>query len=117
MISHHWGISRLKLSGPQLAKYQPGSHIRPHNDTATEFSARCVSAILYLNEDYEGGELLFPRIDLYHKARAGELLLFPSEYLHAVAPISSGTRYCFVGFFNAESFGNWIDRLNSNYYP
>lgn len=114
VIAHHWGITGLKLSGPQLAKYEPGSHIRAHNDTATEFSARCVSALLYLNDDFHGGELVFPRLEISHRTHAGEMVLFPSEYLHAVTPVVSGIRYCFVGFFLADAFGNWGDRISSN---
>lgn len=112
VITNHWGISGLRLSGPQLAKYECGSHIRAHNDTATEFSAGCVTTLLYLNDDYEGGELIFPRLNFSYRPRIGELALFPSEYLHAVSPITSGTRYCFVGFFLSESFGNWVERLH-----
>ncbi|MDQ9038307.1 2OG-Fe(II) oxygenase [Acinetobacter seifertii] len=98
-ILTHWNISGLKLSGIQLAKYVAGSHIRNHNDTATEFSSRCVSAILYLNDNYEGGTLNFPRSSYSHHPNVGELLLFPSEYLHGVFPVILGIRYCFVGFF------------------
>ena len=111
IIKSRWGITGLRVSGPQLAKYEPGSHIRAHNDTATEFSARCVSALLYLNSDYAGGELLFPRLNLSYRAGTGELVMFPSEYLHAVSPILSGTRYCFVAFFLAEAFGDWVEKL------
>ncbi|HBT4704925.1 TPA: 2OG-Fe(II) oxygenase [Klebsiella quasipneumoniae subsp. similipneumoniae] len=111
LIQEYWGITGLRISGPQLAKYVPGSHIRAHNDTATEFSARCVSALLYLNDDYAGGELVFPRLGLSHTARTGDLLLFPSEYLHAVYPVISGVRYCFVGFFLSDSFGNWEQKI------
>ncbi len=114
VIAEHWGISGLRLSGPQLARYEPGSHIRAHNDTATEFSARCVSALLYLNNEYEGGQLIFPRLSFVHRAHAGELVLFPSEYLHAVAPVISGVRYCFVGFFLAEAFGNWVAKISNH---
>lgn len=118
IIQSHWGIKGLRLSGPQLAKYEPGSHIRAHNDTATEFSSRCVSALLYLNEEYEGGSLLFPRLGLAHKPTTGELVLFPSEYLHAVAPVTAGVRYCFVGFYLAEAFGNWVERMrNPSFQP
>lgn len=113
VIAHHWGISGLRLSGPQLAKYEPGSHIRAHNDTATEFSARCISALLYLNDDYDGGELIFPKLGLAHRSKIGEMILFPSEYLHAVSPVVVGIRYCFVGFFLAEEFDNWIDRMDN----
>lgn len=114
IIQSHWGITGLRLSGPQLAKYEPGSHIRAHNDTATEFSSRCISAVLYLNDEYEGGSLFFPRLGLSYKPTTGELVLFPSEYLHAVAPVVSGVRYCFVGFYLAEAFGNWVERMHNH---
>lgn len=111
ILKAHWGLSGLRVSGPQLAKYDIGSHIRIHNDTATEYSARCVSTVLYLNSEYTGGELLFPRLGRTYRPSVGELILFPSEYLHAVLPVLSGVRYCFVAFFLAEAFGSWPDRL------
>ncbi|RKF29560.1 hypothetical protein BCY90_14855 [Agrobacterium deltaense] len=114
LIDQYWGIRGLHLGGStQLAKYEVGSHIRAHNDTAAEFSARCVTALLYLNDDYEGGELFFPRLEVNYRAKAGELVLFPSEYLHAVWPVTKGTRYCFVGFFLSAVFGNWVDLIQA----
>jgi hypothetical protein len=111
IILEKWGVRGLRASGPKLAKYIAGSHIRAHNDTPTEFSERCVSALLYLNDEYSGGELLFPRLELAYRASVGELILFPSEYLHAVAPVTAGTRYCFVAFFVSEAFREWPARL------
>lgn len=101
VVSKVWDLGELTVSGPQLAKYVRGSHIRPHKDTATGFSRRCLSCLLYLNHDYDGGELHFPRLDFSLRPRRGQLVIFPSEYLHAVFPIVSGVRYCFVAFFLA----------------
>lgn len=53
------------------------------------------SSLFYLNEDYEGGELIFPDYELSIKPEAGTLITFPtnSMYQHAVNKVESGTRY------------------------
>lgn len=114
VIHKHWDLSNLEITGLQLAKYETGSHIKAHKDTATEFSRRCVTALLYLNTDYSGGEVVFPRLGCSCKPKSGELILFPSEYLHSVHPVTEGKRYCFVAFFLALSFGNWVEILHNN---
>lgn len=52
------------------------------------------AANLYLNDDFEGGELFFPERNLSIKPKAGQLILFPggNEYIHGVKPVTSGTR-------------------------
>jgi Rps23 Pro-64 3,4-dihydroxylase Tpa1-like proline 4-hydroxylase len=110
-IMHHveniWGIKNLKITGLQIAKYVSGSHIKPHHDTAVGSYARCVTALLYLNNEYEGGELLLPDFDFEYTPKAGELIFMPSEYLHAVKPVLSGVRYCFVAFFTSNIERAW----------
>jgi predicted 2-oxoglutarate/Fe(II)-dependent dioxygenase YbiX len=57
---------------------------------------------MYLNDDYEGGELWFPYLDLTFKAEAGDIVLFPSTYIfaHAAKPVISGTKYSAVTMFD-----------------
>lgn len=52
------------------------------------------AANLYLNDDFEGGELFFPERNLSIKPKAGQLVLFPggNEYIHGVKPVTSGER-------------------------
>jgi len=52
-----------------------------------------------LNDDYEGGELLFWD-DTKIKLNKGEVLIFPSIFLypHKIMPITKGDRYSFVKF-------------------
>ena len=51
--------------------------------------------MVYLNDNYIGGELEFPEYKISIKPRAGDIITFPTNamYLHAVKRIESGTRY------------------------
>tara|TARA_A100001201_G_scaffold40519_1_gene41843 strand:- start:243 stop:830 length:588 start_codon:yes stop_codon:yes gene_type:complete len=59
-------------------------------------SMRKMSAVLLLNDDYEGGELQIKKIgeDLQHKK--GNLFIFPSYLMHRVTPVTKGTRRSLV---------------------
>ena len=54
------------------------------------------STVLYLNNDYDGGEIYFPNQGIEIRPQAGDMVIFPSgghEYFHGVNPITSGKRY------------------------
>jgi hypothetical protein len=78
-------------------KYGPGQHFKEHHDHG--FSYNCtVSLVGYVNDDYEGGELYFRLQDLKIKAQAGDLYIFPSNFMypHQAMPVTSGTKYSIV---------------------
>lgn len=78
-------------------KYGPKQHFQEHADHGYSYSAT-VSLVAYPNDDYEGGELYFPKLNLNIKPKAGDLYIFPSTYLfsHVAKPIKSGTKYSIV---------------------
>jgi hypothetical protein len=55
---------------------------------------RDASAIYYLNEEFEGGEIVFDRAQLVVKPHRGLLLAFPSDadHVHEILPVRSGVR-------------------------
>ena len=78
-------------------KYGPGQHFQEHHDHG--FSYNCtVSLVAYPNDDYEGGELYFRLQNLKIKPRAGDLYIFPSNFIypHVAMPVTSGTKYSIV---------------------
>jgi hypothetical protein len=78
-------------------KYGPGQHFQEHHDHG--FSYNCtVSLVAYPNDDYEGGELYFRLQDLKIKPQAGDLYIFPSNFMypHVAMPVHSGTKYSIV---------------------
>jgi hypothetical protein len=78
-------------------KYGPKQHFKEHHDHG--FSYNCtVSLVAYPNDDYEGGELYFRLQDLTIKPEAGDLFVFPSNFMypHQAMPVHSGTKYSIV---------------------
>jgi hypothetical protein len=78
-------------------KYGPGQHFQEHSDNG--FSYNCVvSLVAYPNDDYDGGELYFRIQNLNIKPKAGDLFIFPSNFMypHRAMPVTSGTKYSIV---------------------
>jgi predicted 2-oxoglutarate/Fe(II)-dependent dioxygenase YbiX len=80
-----------------ILKYGPGEEYKAHYDGFTGMG-RCLSAICYLNDDYEGGEIEFVNFKVKIKPQPGMLIIFPSNYAyrHIAHPIKSGTKYALV---------------------
>ena len=82
-----------------ILKYGIGQKFVNHIDDHTEYHRR-MSLVYYINDDYLGGEILFPRFGISYKPKANELLIFPSGYTynHSVLPVTEGTRYAVVSW-------------------
>ena len=80
-----------------MLKYNGGNEYKAHYDGNT-ITHRSVSAIIYLNDDYEGGEVEFTNFGVKIKPQSGMLLIFPSNYAytHIAHPVISGTKYALV---------------------
>jgi hypothetical protein len=74
-----------------LSRYRVGQGLQRHIDKCAE--ADCdITAILYLNDDYEGGELSAFGYGS-KKMDAGDLVIIDSELEHEAKIIKSGTKY------------------------
>ncbi len=80
-----------------LVKYFPGNHFQTHADDGASYKS-VVSLVGYLNDDYVGGEISFPAHDIIIKPDAGDLVIFPSNYMfmHRAMPVESGIKYSIV---------------------
>ncbi len=106
VVSTEYGITNIIIDGFVMSKYVPGCHIRTHTDTGVNSTSRLFTCVQYFNDQYNGGEIIFPRLGLSHRPKGGELVLFYSEYPHAVGQITHGLRYCMVSFARAKSILN-----------
>lgn len=104
--------STLKsIEPPQLLRYDIGDYYHEHNDSETykdgnltRIVPRDISILIYLSEEYEGGELEFCDLQVKIKPKKGMLIAFPSylEFTHRVHPITSGSRYNIVSWIETE---------------
>lgn len=61
----------------QVLRYRPGGEYKPHFDAIPGFAnQRAMTFLVWLNEDYEGGETFFPTAGLKLKGRTGDAILF-----------------------------------------
>lgn len=93
-------------SGPWISMAQEGDHMGLHCDgvfIATEGASTDFSAVYYVNDDYEGGELYMPALGLKIKPKANSLVLWShvwhEDMAHGVLPVKSGRRFMSQGFF------------------
>lgn len=80
-----------------FVKYGPGQHFQEHTDHG--FSYNCVVSLVgYVNDDYEGGEIFFRIQGVKVKPKAGDLFIFPSNFMypHQAMPVQTGTKYSIV---------------------
>ena len=95
----YWGVGIQYYESFNFVKYDgPGTHFKVHADHGPTYVCT-VSAVIYLNDDYKGGEISFPRFDnLVIKPKAGDIVVFPSTYIyeHASEDMISGVKYAVV---------------------
>jgi hypothetical protein len=77
-------------------------HVDNHADPSLVYAA-----VIYLNDDYTGGELFFNQIGIEMKPHAGSMMLFATgeEYEHGVnAPGPGPYRYVLPSFIGKKNF-------------
>jgi PKHD-type hydroxylase len=106
-LSFHAGFRRAarpkQLVSPMFSRYLPGMSYGEHVDDALMSHVRTdLSFTLFLSEpsSYDGGELELCEPEGWRsvKLEAGALVLYPTAYLHRVAPITRGERLAAVGW-------------------
>jgi hypothetical protein len=109
--SNETGCRQLKLPDYfSIRKYNSladmGKHVDAEDPTDTNHPV--VSGVLYLNDEYEGGEIYFPEQGIKIKPEAGSLIMFPAyrPYFHHPLPVTSGNKYM-VPFFWFDMNANW----------
>jgi len=112
-----WNFEISAAESFTLGKYEDGGHykfhmdgngVQPLNYPGNEFlhgKTRKISFVAWLNEDFEGGEFEFhpstvPAERGLIKPTKGTVIFFPSWYLHKVHPVTKGTRYALITWFN-----------------
>lgn len=95
-VSKNYCIKKYRIGGSL------GSHIDRNLDNPND--QMDWTALIYLNDDYEDGELVFTDLNLTLKPSAGSILFFPCESTHMVNHITSGNKY-FIFMYIHTKYG------------
>ena len=75
-----------------VVRWPVGTFMKPHFDKNDIHGEDVFAAMLYLNDDFEGGSTVFEHMDV--KPEAGKLIVFSnSKYLHHVSKVDRSERY------------------------
>lgn len=90
----------LEMQSFTLVKYLEGGFFLEHIDGGAD-SNRKVSMVVYLNDDYEGGEISFTKHNLTFKPTKNSVYIFPSSgnFHHEAKPVLSGNKYIITSFW------------------
>ena len=98
-----------------ILKYTPGQQYRPHHDgnSTDNVSVRVLTALIWLNDQFEGGETDFPKINVRVRGGVGDMLVFRNasdtgeiddRMTHAGLPVTQGVKWMASRWIRAEPF-------------
>lgn len=99
------------IAPPLITRYEPGMHYGAHADAAfIQLPGATIrsdlSCTIFLNEPerYEGGALhiRLGDADLRFKLQPGEAIIYPSDTLHEVEPVTQGERLVAISFIQSR---------------
>lgn len=131
-----WGIARYFPDVPEFNEADSdGRTMRHHTDYQQEIAEYPgekfgITAVVYLNDDYEGGDINFRITDpednkkvvkeIFYKPEAGDILMFPSTppYYHGVMNVKKASKYMIrlYWIFEEEASEDY-KRLKEKYGP
>jgi hypothetical protein len=113
-IEWHRDLELVRWSHHGLQAHRDGHEAIPDWEKVKD-SRLSVSALIYLTDDFKGGDLVFEDFDYSFKPKALSLGIFPSYYSHSVSEIfmnnTKTPRYT-IPFF----YGFNVKQLNDAYY-
>ena len=81
-------------SNMEIVLWPTNSWMDPHQDAGDY-----LSFIIYLNDDFEGGETIVDGLEI--KPKGGRLMIFSNGfYLHEVKKITKGKRYTLIAWYH-----------------
>lgn len=125
-VSEYSGMPIQNQEDLQVVSYKPGGFFTPHYDSCEgdtgycermdgASGARYLTYIIYLNDDFEGGETAFPEIKKEVKPKKGKCVVFQStilppdgrtilQALHGGNPVKSGNKWICNKWVRANTF-------------
>lgn len=91
------------LAVSSIIRYTPGESMDIHQDNVEAHDADNVfGLVLYLNDDYIGGEIYYPELGLEIKPKANSILIHYAGLKHGVKEVTSGVRYVITSFIKGD---------------
>ena len=102
-MEKHKDIAVVRHTDFRLNKYSEGGFMSRHIDNihhshGQEYGFPQASVLLFLNDNFEGGDFIIS--DITYKTKKGSAIVFPSNFMfpHEVKLVKKGTRYSIISW-------------------
>lgn len=86
-----------------------------HRDSVYPYGHRRFAMSLILNDDYDGGGIIFPEYNrVAYKPKPCSALIFPTPLYHQVLEVTGGTRYVIISFLLGDESAEYKRRFNKD---
>jgi len=123
-LAYYIEVPIENMESMSIIKYEVGGEYKEHYDFFHESEdyyleeinrggQRILTLLVYLNDDFEGGETEFPNLGIKIKPKKGKLIIWNNtnddgtvdyDSLHAGLPVKSGVKYIAVIWVRASTF-------------
>jgi hypothetical protein len=118
-----------------MIRYVPGNDMGPHSDCNIPYKPGTLEPLvispafntlttsIFLNNDYEGGDVMFRIWGITVKPEIGSALIYPSNFIgcHEVGEVTAGERWAFLSWFyhgngqeNKPNAMEWVQQFRSD---
>ena len=108
MVRQKWRRDFPRHSDTHLVRYSPGGFYVSHADAGLDVNDRYFTILLYLNDNFVGGQTGFPTLGFSFTPQIGKAIVFPSTYIHRAEPVVKGQKYILVSWLVAPDPVRWI---------
>lgn len=108
LVNRVWRTSLTRHAGTHVVRYVPGEFYAEHTDVGLNLLDRYFTVLCYLNDDFDGGQTSFPRLNYSVTPRCGKVLIFPATYVHGAEPVTRGEKYILVSWLMGTFPIKWI---------
>jgi len=118
-IEKFYGVKKAYSDHLSVCRWSDGIFLNPHIDDMTDseeedsfwFNHREFGSVLYLNDDFNGGETYYVHHNKEIKPKAGRLVIHPGDesHRHGVRAADGGTRYTLSSFWTQDE--KYLDEL------
>lgn len=77
-----------------ISKMMWNSSMAAHIDD-NDIDSKNFIIMAYINDNFEGGDLYFPDLDIKYTPSAGDIVMYPAKENHMVLDLTDGFRYTF----------------------
>lgn len=85
-----------------IHRFRAGDTLSAHRDNVNQDFANQFGVVIYLNGEFEGGELDYPELGFRLKPKVNSLLIHRAELLHQVLEVTEGVRYTLTTFIAGD---------------